>query len=347
MILLTKNILKLFISAMFIILLAFLLIDKTGSYDSNFKLGGYIHDVNYKEEDIDTPVFTAEDLLYDIERFQRPSKESQLELKYTFDIDDFEDKEPYIPKDYPKKFKSSQDVIHAYYSILKEASYMEGYHGGCGTIGWDKIPYPYAYELLSEETKNTISFKKFKNSFKGTGHITALKLYPAYNPRNNDKNIDYNFVEVEVITGPPYSTKSNKKPSYFAYYYGIVTTEYNKSTGWKISAIDYIAEDFLCAPYHFWHWDSKEFTKAVYGGWYSLINEIDNIEIKDPLISIYASKKDKKYKFHFVRLTNGEDILLNEYIYKDEKWEEVNLLNPEHQLYKMSILKFEQKILTK
>jgi len=68
---------------------------------------------------------------------------------------------------------------------------MAGFHGGCGTIGWSKIPYQYAYELLSRETRQKMSLEKFEESFSGIGHTTLLKLYPAYQPPNTPADIKY------------------------------------------------------------------------------------------------------------------------------------------------------------
>jgi hypothetical protein len=90
------------------------------------------------------------------------------------------------------------------------------------TKGWAKIPYPYAYQLLSKETKQQIFFEEFEKSFAGIGHITLLKLYPAYQPLNTPASIKYYMVEIEVITGLPHKGEGKNKPqpSYFAYYYG-------------------------------------------------------------------------------------------------------------------------------
>lgn len=296
---------------------------------SMYKIGAEIHKQQDKEENYTKTVFNNnEDDFYE-GRFQRPSKDPGVKLKYKFDVS----------KEYPKKYSSSQGIIEAYYSILKDASNMMNFQGGCGTIGDAKAPYPYAYELLSEDTKKHISLEEFEKSFEGIGHITLLKYLPAYSPPNTPKNIKYYFAEIEVITGAPESEDKNK-PSYFAYYYGIITTEHNETGGWKIKSIDYFPEDFLCAPWHQWDWESKMLAQIIYGDWYKLIDKIDKVKKQGEYISVYASGKDKSYRFDFVRLTNGEDILLHEYVREDDKWKEVNILKPEHLMYKLSILRF-------
>lgn len=72
---------------------------------------------------------------------------------------------------------------------------MVGYSGGCGTIGWSSIPYPYAYKLLTEENQKNMPLKQFEDSFKGIGHITLLKLYPTYIPNGTPENIRYHMLK--------------------------------------------------------------------------------------------------------------------------------------------------------
>jgi hypothetical protein len=266
------------------------------------------------------------------ERFQRPSKDKALKLKYSYE-------EASNPK---RKFSTSKDVIEAYYTILKHAANMDGFYGGCGTVNGAKGPYSDAYRLLSKSTKEKMTQEEYIDSFKGIGYMTLLKLEPAYRPAGTPKNIDYYMVEVEVITGPPMKEDKDvdlKQGSYFEYYYGVVTAE-NGTDGWKIKAVDYIGEDFLCAPWHLWDWDAELLTNVVYENWYKIINKIDKVNKVNSNISIYASRSKNKYKFDFVRLTNGTDIMLHEYIWQNGAWKETNILKPEHQSYKFSILNF-------
>ncbi|AOT71421.1 hypothetical protein [Geosporobacter ferrireducens] len=300
-------------------------------------MGGYIHTNNKPEGEVTQVVFNSDEINDDAERFQRPSKEPALKLKYTAkDFIDHLEEPPYIQT----IFQTPEDVIQAYYAILKDAANMNGYHGGCGTIGWAKIPYPYAYELLTKDVQQKMPLEKFVESFAGIGHMTLLKLYPAYQPPGTADNIKFYMVEIEVITGPPYKGHEDNQlqPSFFAYYYGLITTEKTPSNGWKIKSIDYVPEDFLCHPFHHWDYDAKFLVKIVYQNWYGLIDEIEKVEKDDSMVYVFASGSGHKYRFDFVRITNGDDVLLHENILENGQWKEVNLLKEEHQVYKFSIL---------
>ncbi|KNF07567.1 hypothetical protein CLPU_15c00610 [Gottschalkia purinilytica] len=306
--------------------------------DEGYQIGAYIHTRDIKVEDVHTLTSLNLDKDSYDERFQRPSKEASMKLKYEFK--DYNESKNNVPKGYPIKYTSPVDLIQAYYSILKEASNMEGFHGGCGTVGFGEIPYPFAYNLLSKETKKNISLKEFKESFKGTGHTTLLKLLPL-NELDDTSKVQHYIVEIETITGKPIKDNIKKRtPTYFSYYYGIVTTKYDEKEGWKIQSIDYIPEDFLCAPYHRWQWDSKLFVETVYKDLYSIVDEIINIEQDGDYIKIYAKGGNNEYRFDFIRLTNGEDILLHEYMKSNENWEEVDLLKNDHKKFKLSYHNF-------
>jgi len=307
--------------------------------ESRFVLGGIIHKncitkncrTEYEQAQ---PVSERLGFGMDKERFQRPSKQPAFKLKYDFDIKDLQDAGK-VPR-----FSTAENAVHAYYAILKEAENMNGYHGGCGTIGMAKTPYPFAYELLAPQTRQMMSLEEFVKSFSGIGHITLLNLYSAYQPADTPENTRYFVAEIEVITGPPVTAanKNTAQPSYFAYYYGLITVEKIPLEGWKIRCVDYVPEDFLCSPYHLWHWDARALVEIVYGEWYKLIEKIERIEKRNSIISVYASGSTGEYRFDFLRLTNGEDILLHEYIIEKGKLRELNLLKEEHQIYKFSIL---------
>ncbi|WP_202708438.1 hypothetical protein [Sporosalibacterium faouarense] len=328
-----NRLLKLVILIIIIVLLVSLLLNLTPNKLNKYFLGGDIFSRNIVVGKEDQEVLSLHDFRIDRERFQRPSKEPALDLKYRYND---------LLKGYPEKYSTAIDVIHSYYSMLKEASNTIGFQGGCGTIGMGREPYTHAYELLSNETKKDISYEKFLDSFEGVGHITLLKLYPAYESPSTPSNIKHYIVEIEVITGPPREEgeEYNSEPTYFAYYYGIITAVYEGSNGWKIKSVDYIPEDFLCAPYHLWDWDGKMFVEIVYRDWYNLISKIDNVEKNESIVSVYASGNGKEYKFDFIRLTNGEDILVHEFVKEYGKWTEVNILRPEHQGYKLSVSNF-------
>ncbi|WP_105618930.1 hypothetical protein [Vallitalea okinawensis] len=221
---------------------------------------------------------------------------------------------------------------------------MRGYQAGCGSIVLMDEPYPYAYRLLSEDVKEEITLEEFKDSFKGTGAITLLHLTPAYRPPNTPNYIKYFFVEIEVLKGHPYKKGEYKgQPNYFEYYYGIVTTEYNEKVGWRIKSVDYSPEVYLCHPLHGWDYEHMYFLHIVYNNWYEMDLTFDDEEMDNNYLQVYASNKDNEYKFDFIRLTNGEDVLLHEYIKKDEQWKEVSILKPrDEKYYKISIQKYNE-----
>lgn len=294
-------------------------------------MGGAIHAVaTSAKKYADIPAIDP-----DPERFQRPSSQPALQNPYSFsDFDSNWEKNTISPND----LHTPEDVILAYYGILREAANMAGYSGGCGTIGNATLPYPYAYELLASDSKKKISPDRFKASFHGIGHLTLLKLLPAYTPPGTPDNVRYHMIEVEAITGVTgKETNEAISGSHFAYYYGIVTTQ-KENAVWKIKAIDYFPEDFLCAPYHGWNFDATYLVPIIYQNWYHLIDLVGKVDKNGSNISVYASGGGKQYRFDFVRLSNGEDVLLHEMIYRDGKWVETNLLKDRDQGYKLSIL---------
>jgi hypothetical protein len=268
------------------------------------------------------------------ERFQRPSKGQPFPNPYSFEDFKKEDERPPL---ITKKFESPEDLLLAYYGILRNASNMSGYSGGCGTIGEVNLPYPYAYELLTKEKQNEVSLTKFIDSFRGIGYITLLKIVPAYIPPKMLSNIKYYMVEFEVITG----AKANNNDEYsqgslFAYYYGLVTVKKTPKDGWKIDNIDYMPEDFLCAPMHGWFYDSDMAVQIVYGDNLKIIEQIDKAEKKGDTIQIYASGFGKQYRFDFIRLINGYDILLHENVLENGVWKEGSLLTDKWEYLKLS-----------
>lgn len=270
----------------------------------------------------------------DISRFQRPSSQPALDNKYTMAQFDRDRGVNPLSLDH---FQTPEDVILAYFGILREAANMAGYSGGCGTIGWSTLPYSYAYELLSESNQNRMTLSQFEDSFKGIGQLTLLKLYPAYTPPETPENVRYHMIEAEVITGAPMNDPTGYfSGSHFAYFYGIVTTELDQNRGWKIKALDFFPEDFLCHPMHGWDYDAQSLVPIIYQNWYHLIDHVDKTERNGNTISVYASGIGKQYRFDFVRITNGEDVLLHEMIVQNGQWVETNLLK--HPVYKLSIL---------
>ncbi len=258
------------------------------------------------------------------ERFRRPSAEPPYPNPYSFE--DFQKAEESTCSA-AKVFDNPRDLILAYYGILGEASNMLGYSGGCGTVGQALQPYPCAYGLLSEEKRAGLSLDQFIASFGGIGHITLLKLLPAYTPAGAPRDVQTYMVELEVITGAPQDAqKARGQGTAFVYYYGLVTVGKAPGGGWEIRETDYIAEDFLCAPTHGWFYLSDAVVQIVYGDNLKLIDRIDGIRQTGSRIRIQASGRGGCYGFEFVRLTNGYDILLHEYVLDGGVWKEADLL---------------------
>lgn len=268
------------------------------------------------------------------ERFTRPSRALPYPNPYSFK--DFR-KEDETPPLITEEFDNPEDLILAYYGILQNASNMVGYSGGCGTVGMSRLPYPYAYELLTKQKQKDMSLDQFIGSFKGIGHITLLKVAPAYTPPDTPSNIKYYMIEIEVITGIKVNTDEGyNQGSQFVYYYGLITVEKSNEEGWKIKDINYIPEDFLCAPMHGWFYLSDAVVQIVYGDNLKLIDKIDKTDQEEDIIYIYASGAGKSYRFDFIRLTNGYDILLHENILENGAWKETTLLTDEWKYLKLA-----------
>lgn len=304
--------------------------------------GGTIHSSLYQEETFLSssdstryivPVINQDDL--GSERFQRPSKALPYPNPYTFANFRKDSEKPPLMAE---KFENPEDLILAYYGILRDASNMLGYSGGCGTIGESGLPYPYAYELLTRGKQKAMPFEQYEASFAGIGYTTLLKLLPAYESPDTPNNVEHYMVEIEVITGPKVKGDEDySQGSQFAYYYGLVEAEKTPEAGWKIKDIYYVPEDFLCAPMHSWFYLSDAVVEIVYGGNLGLIDQIDRREQNGDMVSIYASGKGKSYRFDFVRLTNGYDILLHEYIFEDGDWKETSLLGDDWEYMKLTV----------
>ncbi len=261
------------------------------------------------------------------ERFQRPSKALPYPNPYSFR--DFKGQEGE-----PPKFEDPEELILAYYGILREASHLLGYWGGCGTVGESTGPYPYAYALLAEETRSGLSLERFEDSFRGIGYITLLKLIPAYTPADQAEHIRYYMVEIEAITGA--RMEEERQGGQFVYDYGIVTAVKTSAGGWKIMAVDYIPEDFLCAPTHSWFYLSDAVVGIVYMEHLKRIDQIDRTEREGDMVRIYGSGQEGSYRFDFVRITNGYDILLHEYVLEDGEWRETSLLTDGWESFKLT-----------
>lgn len=323
------------ILVIFLLVTAFIL--KSIYFDENhFAVGAFIH-AEEKSVSERARVESDQDETYEWEeRFQRPSKLPAIKLKYNFVPKDEDQVPPYVATGFPEVYQSPEDVIQAYYAILKNASNMEGYSGGCGTILWMKIPYPYAYTLFSDELKENLTLEEFKDSFKGTGTMNLLHLEPAYEPAGTPDNLKHYFTEVEVLKGHKEKRENEtviNQPNYFEYYYGIITTEYAGKKGWKIKTIDYLPEIYLCHPLHGWDYYYDWMIPIIYNDWYGMNLKIDSAKAENNYIKVYASNQDKQYRFDFIRLTNGDDVLLHEYVKENDEWKETSILKPDNEKY--------------
>lgn len=70
--------------------------------------------------------------------------------------------------------RTPEDTLLNYFSILREAENMGG--RSCGTIGQAHTPFPIAYNFLSKEYQNKLSYEDYFNSFARIGHTSLLKL---------------------------------------------------------------------------------------------------------------------------------------------------------------------------
>jgi hypothetical protein len=219
-------------------------------------------------------------------------------------------------------FKTPKDAILNYYSILREASnWIKGKSGGCGSIGNGKIPYPIAYQFLTTEYRKQLSYKQFLKSFENILHISLIKLkqIPVYQKENS---IRY-FYEIETIEG------SDKEVNYFAYYYGFIDIV-KEGQNYKISNLEILEEEFLCAPYHGWSHNGEASVEIKYGGWCSLVKGSLQTVQKDYIKKIMFQGTDGyMYMFIFFQLTNDTDVEIAQYRQiKESKWELIKL-NPE------------------
>ncbi|WP_214484937.1 hypothetical protein [Bacillus sp. SM2101] len=70
--------------------------------------------------------------------------------------------------------KTPEETLLNYFSILREAENMGG--RSCGTIGNARVPFPLAYNFLSNNYKKKVSYKNYLDLFAGIGHTSLIKL---------------------------------------------------------------------------------------------------------------------------------------------------------------------------
>lgn len=250
-----------------------------------------------------------------IERFLRPSQSKTIEKKYPYDAEGGMAL---------GQFQKPSEVIRAYFDILSDASNLGTKKGGCGSIGFEKAPYPEAYKLTSAGFKKGMSYEKFLKSFEGIGHINLLKLVDVPAVKVNGVACPRYLVEIETIEGSEIPGKT-----YFGYYYGYITTV--KEQGWKIESMELKPEDFLCHAYHGWWHDAGTLVDALYIKKHGVMNKILGVEEDEPYRNVIAKGKDgRQYRFLFIRLTNGADIELRQYVMDDGKWVDARIDVPKH-----------------
>ncbi|MEG2017425.1 MAG: hypothetical protein RR128_03070 [Clostridium sp.] len=289
---------------------------------SEMVMGGFLHNQNNICE---TSTFKSDDINYD--KFFRPSCSPILNitnLDYSF-YDKYFDKKPSGIQLEQSLLKTPENALINYYTILKSAAYYDensGKYAGCGSIGDATAPYPIAYNFLSEEYKNELSYENFLKSFKNIFHINLTKLKEIPLP-DTDENLKRYFVELETIEG------SDKPMTNFGYYYGFIDLTKEKDS-YKISNMDFYGEDFLCAPYHGWSWLGEAVVETKYGGWCKMISGKPTTKIDGYTKNIYFDGTDgNKYMIEFLTLTNNTDVEVAQYKESANGAYERILLNPE------------------
>lgn len=274
-------------------------------------MGGELESELYTEPDNIKKDYIKPDNQY-IERFLRPSELKPVEKLYFFDSNN--DIAGAV-------FKKPSEVVRAYFDILSDASNMEGKKGGCGSIGYEKAPYPEAYKLLSDEFKKTMPYEKFVKSFEGIGHINLLKVADAPSVKIDGVVYPKSFVEIETIEGSDMAGKT-----YFGYYYGFATVSKDSTSGWKIQSIELKPEDFLCHAYHGWWHDAGTMVDTIYIKKHGVIEKILGVEEDGFYRNVLAKGKDgRQYRIMFIRLTNGADLELRQYVMEDNRWKDIRI----------------------
>jgi hypothetical protein len=203
------------------------------------------------------------------------------------------------------------NTIINYYSILREANELEGGEAGCGTIGLLKLPYPIAYNFLSSNLQSKINYENYLKYFGKIAHINLVRLIEEYPEINNASKVIKCFIELEHI----YPLGS------FQYEYGVISI-IKENKCYKIDSIETMTEDFFCAPYHLWQHNAELSVEVMYSNWCKLISTMyPTVETKFTK-NIYVYGTDgNNYLFVFMKLTNGTDFRIGQYILDDfGKW---------------------------
>lgn len=213
--------------------------------------------------------------------------------------------------------RTPEETILNYFSILREADNTIEKRS-CGTIGYARIPYPLAYNFLSKEYKQKISYEEYLHWFAGIGHINLIKLARIFNENQEEVNFFYEMETIEAFEG--------SDAEYFGYSYGFIKLA-KEETGYRISDISRSKEDFLCAPYHGWDHDAEAVIEIKYGGWCKLIKHLYPTIKNGYAKNIQFLGNDGAiYYIVFFKLTNGTDVEIAQYKkVGEEGWKQIKM----------------------
>lgn len=246
------------------------------------------------------------------EKYFRPSKYPSLNTLNLFDVmSQYDHPDPYKIELPAALLNSPQNTLINFFSILREANQDAYTKVGCGSVGSGSVPYPIAYDFLSNELKNSITYEEFLDIFKKIYHINLIVMYKL--PSSNGEDVF--FMEFETIEGTS-----------FSYYYGYFKVIKEDSL-YKINSLEFVNEDFFCAPYHGWQHNAEARVETMYGGWCNLIAKKHPTLKEGPVKKITIDGTDgNQYMFVFIELTNGTDIEVAQYMKtKQGDWKPIQL----------------------
>lgn len=127
-------------------------------------------------------------------------------------------------------------------------------------------------------------------------------------------------MEIEVIEG------TEEEKGVFAYYWGFLYLQ-KEEDRYKIVDVEYTPENYLCAPYHSWHYDGKYVVEIEYGGWCNLIKgEVRVTQEGYQRKAFFTDKENREYYVLFFQLTNGTDIKIADFKRTETgDWEQVEI----------------------
>lgn len=264
---------------------------------------------------------TAEQANVDVETYFRPSNLPVLNTRDNVQFfDSYQDEKTKKVKLPENLLDTPENTLLNYFSILREAANpVKGKSAGCGTLGDAQTPYPIAYQFLTTEYQKELSFKAYQKTFQNILHTNLIKMHEVPVYANKDKILRY-FVELETIEG------TERNTGVFAYYYGYVDLK-KEDKEYKISNLEFTAENYLCAPYHGWAYDAEASVQIRYGGWCNLIQSMNPIVQKGYVKNVsFVGTDGYEYRIVFYQLTNGTDVEIAQYRKKENRnWEQINL----------------------